>query len=480
MTELDLEELTIAEVAPRIRSRKVSPVRLTRLVLERTKRLNPVLNAYVTLTEDQARADAKAAEREINKRGRYRGQLHGIPVSVKDNLATKGVRTTAGSKVLSEWVPDFDATVVTRLKEAGAIILGKTNMHEWAAGGTTINPFYGTTSNPWDLKRIPGGSSGGSAAAVAASMGMASIGTDNRGSVRNPASLCGVVGLKATYGRVSRFGGVDGTGGYSTDHFGIFTKTVEDCALVLQAIAGYDPKDPLSSDEPVPDYSRRIREKVKGLRLGLIKGYFDGLMVGEVRDAFAEAVKLLESLGMRAEELTIPHMELVPAVQAASRAENISAHEQYLRTRPRDYSPAVLYRNISTLMIPAAAYVTAQRVRRIICQEFDEAFERVHVIVAPTAMPAPTIEECKRGFVEVDGKKVNLQIEGGASFGTLCTIPFNVTGLPAISIRCGFSSSGLPIGMQIVGPAFREDLVFQVGHAYERAAKWYERKPALA
>ncbi len=479
MTELDLEELTIAEVAPRIRSKEVSPVGLTRLFLERTKRLNPVLNAYVTQTEEQARADAKAAEKEI-KRGRYRGPLHGIPFSIKDNLATKGIRTTAGSKILSEWVPDYDATVVDRLRKAGAIILGKSNMHEWAAGGTTINPFYGTTHNPWDLKRIAGGSSGGSAAAVAANICMASIGTDNRGSVRNPASLCGVVGLKATYGRVSRFGGVDGTGGYSTDHFGIITKTVRDCAMVLQEIAGYDPKDPLSADEPVPDYSKGIGKKIKGLRMGIIRRYFEDLMVGEVGDIFGGAVRVLERLGMKVEEVCIPHMDLIPAVQAASRAENISAHENYLRTSPRDYSPSVLYRNISTLLISGATYVTAQRARRIICQEFDRAFQQVQVIVAPTAMPAPTIEECKQGFVELEGKKVNLQLDGGASFGTLCTIPFNVTGLPAISLCCGFSSSGLPVGVQIVGPALREDLVLQVAHAYERAAKWYERKPPLA
>ncbi len=479
MKERDLEGLTISVVAARIRSGEISPVELTTLYLGRIKRLNPILNAYITLTEKQALADAETAESEI-KGGKHRGPLHGIPFSIKDNLATRGVRTTAGSKILSEWKPDFDATVVARLKKAGAVILGKTNMHEFASGGTTINPYYGTTCNPWDMKRIPGGSSGGSAAAVAAGMCMASIGTDNAGSVRNPASLCGTVGLKATYGRVSRFGGVHGTGGFSTDHFGVFTRTVEDCALVLEAIAGYDPKDPLSSEEPVLNYSKSIGNEVKGLRVGLVKGYFDSLMVGEVKGVFEEAVKKLESLGMLVEEISIPHSDLIPAVQTAtSRVENVSTQDHYLRTRPRDYSPTLLYRHICALMIPAATYVTAQRVRRIICQEFDDTLQRVHVIAAPSvAFSAPTIEECNRGFLEVDGRRINFRDVRG-NLGTLCTLPFNVTGHPALSVCCGFSSSGLPIGMQIVGRPFQESMVFQVAHAYERAARWYAKNPDL-
>lgn len=479
MNSLDLEDLTIGKISSQIRRKKLSPLDLTTLFLERARRLNPVLNAYVTFTEERALVDGKAAEKEI-RRGKYRGPLHGIPFSIKDNLATKGIRTTAGSKILSEWVPDHDATVVERLKQAGAIILGKTNMHEWASGGTTINPYYGTTFNPWDLKRIPGGSSGGSAAAVAASMCLGSIGTDNAGSVRNPACFCGTVGLKATYGRVSRFGDVPGTGGFSTDHFGVFTKTVGDCALVLRVIAGHDPKDPLSSEEKVPDYSRSIGKKVKGLRVGILRGYIEDSFAGEVRKAFDDAVRVLQSLGMKKEDLSIPHLDLIPAVQTAtSRVENVANLVDYLRTRPRDFSPSLLYRHIQALMIPAATYVTAQRVRRIICQEFEQAFEKLDVIVTPTTpMPAPTIEECNRGFAEVDGRRVALQTLSG-SFGTTCTIPFNVTGLPALSVCCGFSSSGLPIGLQIVGGAFQESMVFQVAHAYEQAAKWYERKPEL-
>jgi aspartyl-tRNA(Asn)/glutamyl-tRNA(Gln) amidotransferase subunit A len=480
MKAFDLEGLTIGDIAPVIRKKQISPLELTKRYLDRIKTLNPVLNAYLAMTEEGALAAAKRAEREISK-GNYRGPLHGIPFSIKDNIAVKGATTTAGSKILSDWVPDFDATVVERLKEAGAVILGKTNMHEWAKGSNSINPFYGTSRNPWDTTRIPGGSSGGSAVAVAAGLCLASLGTDSAGSVRNPASLCGTVGLKPTLGRVSSFGGVAGTGGYTVNHFGVITRTVKDCALVLGHIAGHDPKDPLSSDEPVQNYTKLIGRPVKGMKVGIIKGgYFDEGLTNEVRHAFDEALKLLKTLGMKTQEITIPHMDLVPALQAAStRPEANSDHDHYLRTRPRDYSPGLLYGLIAGLLIPAPVYVTAQRIRRLLCQEFDTAFESVQVIVAPTLFtPAPTIEDCNRGYIEADGKRINLADRAG-NFLTRYTIPFNVTGLPTISISCGFSSSGLPIGMQISAPPFQEGRVFQVAHAYERATEWHKRTPQL-
>jgi aspartyl-tRNA(Asn)/glutamyl-tRNA(Gln) amidotransferase subunit A len=479
MKPIDIEAMTIGEVSQHIRSKKLSPVELTNMFLQRIKSLNPVLNAYVTLTEERACADAKAAEKEIS-RGKYRGPLHGIPVSIKDNLATRGVRTTAGSKVLAEWVPDHDATVVERLKNAGAIILGKTNMHEWASGGTTINPYYGTTCNPWDLKRVPGGSSGGSASAVAASLCLASIGTDNAGSVRNPASFCGTVGLKATYGRVSRFGDVPGTGGFSSDHFGIFSKSISDCAAVLKNIAGHDPRDPLSSEYPAPNFSGDIGKTVKGLKFGILRGYFEAKVSGEVRTAIDEAARLLHSLGMKKVDFSIPHMDLIPAVQTVtSRVENIVHLRPHMKSRPNDFSRPLLHRLIGSLMIPASTYVTAQRVRRIICEEFEKAFEKLDVIITPTTpITAPTIEECKQGFVEIDGRRTALQ-PAGVSLGTLCTVPFNVTGLPAVSLCCGFSSLGLPIGLQIVGGNFEESRIFQVAHACEQAGKWFERRPLM-
>jgi aspartyl-tRNA(Asn)/glutamyl-tRNA(Gln) amidotransferase subunit A len=480
MTEVDVEGVTIAEVAHLIKRKQVSPLELTKLYLGRIKKLDSTLNAYLAIAEEDALTAAKEAEQEIHK-GKYRGPLHGVPFSIKDNIATRGLTTTAGSKILSDWVPDFDATVVERLKTAGAVILGKTNMHEWAKGSNSINPFYGTPLNPWDTTRIPGGSSSGSAVAVAARLCLASIGTDSAGSVRNPASLCGTVGLKPTFGRISSFGGVPGTGGYTVNHFGIITRTVKDCALVLNKIAGHDPKDPLSSEEPVRDYTKSLETSVKGTKIGIIKGYFEQSLVDDVRVAFDEALRTLKALGMSIEEINIPHMHLVPAAQAAStRPEANSDHDYYLRTRPRDYSPGLLYGLIAGLLTPAPVYVTAQRVRRLICQEFDAAFESVQVILAPTIFStAPTIDECKRGYIEADGKRINLQDRAG-NFLTRYTIPFNVTGLPDISICCGFSSSGLPIGMQIVAPSFREDMVFQVADAYERATEWHNRKPPIS
>ncbi|HEY7559360.1 MAG TPA: amidase [Candidatus Binatia bacterium] len=479
MKALDVEGFTIDQIAPLIRKKQISPLELTRSYLDRIKARNPTLNAYLAITEESAVAAARKSEREIGK-GNYRGPLHGIPISIKDNIAVKGVTTTAGSKILADWVPDFDATVVERLKQAGAVILGKTNMHEWAKGSNSINPFYGTSRNPWNTGRIPGGSSGGAAVAVAAGLCLAALGTDSAGSVRNPASLCGTVGLKPTYGRVSCFGGVAGTGGYTVNHFGILTKTVKDCALVLGRIAGEDPNDPLSSDEPIADYTRPIGLPVKGMKVGIVKGYFDECLTGEVQRAFEEALRMLKSLGMKIGAVSIPHIDLVPALHAASsRPEANSDHDRYLRTRPRDYSPGLLYSLIAGLLTPASIYVTAQRARRLLCQEFDAALEKVQVIVAPTLFsPAPSIEDCERGYIEADGKTIKLQDRGG-NFLTRYTIPFNVTGLPTISICCGFSSSGLPIGMQIAAPPFQEGTLFQVAHAYERAAGWYKRNPPL-
>ena len=339
MISLQHENLTLSAVARLIKAKKISALALTESFLARIRALNPSLNAYQTVTGNQALAQARKLDKELAA-GQWRGPLHGIPFSLKDNLATKGVKTTAGSKHLMNWVPDFDATVVERLKTAGAVILGKTNMHEWASGSTTINPYYGTTANPWDSSRIAGGSSGGSAAALAASLCLGSIGTDNAGSVRNPAALCGVVGLKATYGRVSRFGGVLGTGGFSTDHFGPFAKTVKDCALILGAIAGYDPKDPLSSSEPVANYLAAIGKPIKGLRVGLVPGYFDELMSPEVKQVFAAAVKQLRALGAKVTEIKIPHIDLVPAVQlATSRVENVATAHAYLRRRAARLQP---------------------------------------------------------------------------------------------------------------------------------------------
>ena len=479
MTSEDLEHLTIAELAPDIRSRKISLLELTQLTLERIQQLNPVLNAYVTITGDDALAAARKAQDEI-ARGRYRGPLHGIPFAIKDNLATRGVRTTAGSKILNDWKPDFDATVVAKLKAAGAVILGKTNLHEWALGGTTINPFYGTTRNPWDLNRIAGGSSGGSGAAVAASLCLGSVGTDSAQSVRNPASMCGIVGLKPTYGRISQYGTVPGTGAYSCNHTGILAKSVADAAIVLERLAGHDPQDPLSAREPVPTYVESLGKSVRNLRVGILRGYFEEVVTAEVKETFSEAIAVLKQLGMETEEVTIPHMDLIPAVKVCtSRVENSSAHDHNLRTRARDYSPQTRNAYLAALLIPASSYVMAQRVRRIISDEFHALLQRVQLFALPTVgFAVPTIDECTEGWLNIDGRRINRQDERGGA-DSLCAIPFNVTGFPSMSVCCGFSKAGTPIGMQIAAGPFQEERIFTVAHAYEQATDWHKRRPAI-
>ena len=477
MNVRDVENLTIAGLAAQIENRKVSPVEVTRLFLERIERINPMLNAYVTVTADAALADAKRAENEIGEGG-YRGPLHGIPFSIKDNIATKGVRTTAGSKILENWKPDFDATVVAKLKKAGAVILGKTNLHEWALGGTTINPFYGTTRNPWDLNRIAGGSSGGSGAAVASSLCLGSIGTDSAQSVRNPGSMCGIIGLKPTYGRISQYGTVPGTGAYSCNHTGILTKNVEDAAIVLRAVAGHDRQDPLSADQPVANYRASIGSNIKNLRVGILRGYFEEDMAKEIKETFHEAMAVLKRLGMETEEVTIRHMDLMPAVKVCtSRVENASAHERNLRTRARDYSKQTLHAYLSALLVPASAYLMAQRVRRIICDEFHDLLKRVQLFALPTVpFAVPTIDECNSGWLDIDGKTIRRQDERGGA-DSFCTIPFNVTGFPSMSVPCGFAKAGTPIGMQIASGPFQEALIFSAAHAYEQATEWHKKKP---
>ena len=450
MVEKDLENLSISEVAPKIRSGEVSPVALTKLYIERIERLNPLLSAYLTPTPESALEEAAAAEKEIRSGG-YRGPLHGIPVSIKDNFATRGVRTTAGAKALSDWKPDFDATVVSSAAGGRRRQPGQDQHARVGQGKPRGEPVLRhSLATLGTATGYPGGSSSGSAVAVAAGMCMASVGTDAAGSVRNPSSLCGIVGLKPTYGRVSVFGGVPGTGGYSTNHFGPLTRTVADCATMMQVIAGHDPQDPLSSREPVPDYAEVLGSPIEGMRVGIIKGYFERFASNEVSQALANALDTLRSLGMAVEEVTVPHMDMIPAVQlCTSRVESTADAEYYLRNHARDYSPSMLSTQIQALTVSGFAYNQSQRIRRLICEGFDEALDRVDVIVAPTSpVPALTIDESMSSFVTVDGRKTALQGRDG-NFLTLCTMPFNVNGLPSLSINCGFSEGGLPIGMQI-------------------------------
>lgn len=458
------------ELAHLIRSQEISPVELTEATLARIERVDPQLNSYITVLPDSAREEARRLEQELVD-GHYRGPLHGIPVSVKDMFTTRGVRTTCGSKVLSDWIPDHDATAVTRWREAGAVVLGKTNMHEFAYGVTTNNPHFGATRNPWDLKRVPGGSSGGSGAAVAASLCRASLGSDTGGSIRIPAAVCGIVGIKPTYGRVSRFGAIPLA--WSIDHVGPLAKCVQDAAILLGAMAGPDPQDPATSQEPVTDYAAALTGEIGGLRVGLPRNYFFDNVDGEILAAVQASVRRLESLGAHIVQLPLPHLDLCPALEAhITLAEATSYHEPYLSGRAQDYSGAVRTNLEAGRYLLATDYVKSQRARTLLQEVFAEALRQVDVIVSPTlpAFPPPV------GEVWVQSGELREHvIDAFLRFN----IPFNLTGLPAISLPCGFSSAGLPIGLQFAGRAFDEATVLRAAHAYESNTEWHFRRPPL-
>ncbi|HWP28714.1 MAG TPA: amidase [Chloroflexota bacterium] len=472
MNTRELALLPLAALADRLRRRELSPVELTRVYLDRIAALDPTLRAFITVTAEQALAEAAAAEREIAA-GQYRGPLHGIPLAFKDLFYTAGVRTTAGSRILADFVPAEDATVVARLRAAGALCLGKTNLEEFAYGATSINPHYGACRNPWDPARITGGSSGGSAAAVAAGLCAASLGTDSGGSIRQPAALCGLVGLKPTYGRVSRHGVVPLS--WSQDHVGPMTRTVRDAALVLQAIAGHDPRDPASSPAPVPDYLAPLEAGVTGLRLALPRDFFFDHVDPAVEAAVRAAAGVLERQGATLEEVPFP--QAAPAATAGATilfTEAAAYHEPWLRTRPQDYGPLVLARLRVGATLLATDYVKAQRARSRLVAQALALFERFDALLTPTVpIAAPRQDESVVRWP--DGTEEDIR---GATLRY--TRPFNLLGFPALSVPCGFTPDGLPIGLQIVGRPFAEATVLRVARAYEAATTWSERRPALA
>ena len=465
----DLASLTIAETAPRLQRKELSPVELTRSYLDRIDRLNQSLNAYFTVLHDQAMSAAHTAEEEI-RRGRYRGPLHGIPIAVKDLFAIKGVPMTCGSKILADHVPDYDAAVVTKLREGGAVLLGKTNMHEFAWGATSINPHYGTPRNPWDLNCFPGGSSGGSAVAVGASLAMGALGTDTGGSIRIPASISGIVGIKPTYGRVTRAGVYPLCS--SLDHVGPMTKSVADAALLLEVLAGHDPSDPNTSRVPVPRYSDALTGEIRGLRVGVATGYFQAFQPA-ISDAVAAAVRHLQSLGAVVEEVSLPLMRYVPGASfAIIVSEAFAVHERFLQTRADEYGADVLARLTVGTYVTAPQYLKAQRVRRLLRDQSLQALEHVDVLVVPaTPMTAKPIDQPVVRFGDED----IIVVAHLARF----TRPSNLTGLPAISLPCGFDEQGLPIGLQIIGRSFDESTVLRVAHAYESSTEWHKRQPPL-
>jgi aspartyl-tRNA(Asn)/glutamyl-tRNA(Gln) amidotransferase subunit A len=467
----DLTRLSIAEVGDLFRRRALSPVELARAYLDRIQRLDGDLLAYITVLQDEALAAAAAAEREI-ARGEDRGPLHGVPIALKDLVMTRGVRTTCGSRILRDWIPDTDATVARRLADAGAVLLGKLNMHEFAYGPTGVNPHYGTSRNPWDRHRIPGGSSSGSGVAVAAGLCAGALGTDTGGSVRIPAALCGIVGLKPTYGRVSRAGVIPLA--WSLDHVGPMTRTVEDAALLLQVLAGRDPADPSTPAVPVPDYRPALQGGVRGLRLGVPKDLFFERLDPEVRAAVTAAARSLEGLGAVVEEIPLPKIQHAgPASFAIIASEAMAYHEAYLRTRAGEYGEDVRARLTTGQFVLAHQYLKAQRARQVIRADVDGVLTRVDALLLPTTpIPAPRPDERE---VTVDGVT-----EDARWWLIRCTRPINVTGHPALSVPCGLTAAGLPIGLQVVGRAFDEATLLRIGHAFETVSPVRDRWPPLA
>jgi aspartyl-tRNA(Asn)/glutamyl-tRNA(Gln) amidotransferase subunit A len=454
---------TIMELAPRLRRKEVSPLELTRACLGRIERLNPALNAFIAVTAESALAEARAADVEIS-RGEWRGLLHGIPVALKDLIDTAGTRTTAASGLYQNRIPTEDATVVQRLRRAGAVILGKNNLHEFAYGGSSLVSFFGDVHNPWDTGHIAGGSSGGSASAVAAGLCYAAIGTDTAGSIREPAALCGCVGIKPTYGRVSARGVIPLS--WSLDHVGPLAATVGDAAAVLQAIAGYDPLDICSADVPVFDYVSGLSEETKSLRIGVPRAYFFDDLDGEVRAAVDQALAVIGTLVADVRDVQIE----VSSDRTVQAAESFAYHAENVTRTPELYQPETLRRIRSGEKIAAGEYI---RRRRELDQERRGAhdfFAEVDLLVTPTMpIPAPAIADLKKDPEALRPAELTLLRN---------TRPFNVWGLPAISVPCGFTKGGLPIGVQIAGPHWREDLVLRLARAYESATAWHERRPA--
>lgn len=470
---MKLMQLSIKELAPLIQNKEVSPVELVQECLQRIEETEPSLNAFITVLADKALEDAALAEQDIMK-GSYKGVLHGIPYSAKDLFTTKGIQTTAGSKILADYVPDYDATAIERLSQAGAILVGKNNLHEFAYGGTNENEYFGPTRNPWNPAMIPGGSSGGSGASVAASSSTFSLGTDTGGSIRMPAALCGVVGIKATYGRVSRHGVLPLSS--SLDHAGPLTKTTWDAAAVLSVIAGYDSKDPSSAAKDVPDYLAVLEEgpvlPLKGKTFGLCKEYYFENLDPEIDMAVRSAISLLADLGAKVAEVSVPSLPEVVRLQGLiTSAEVYAYHSAYLKARFEEYGSNVRTRLEMGQFIPAWAYVEAQRMRQQVKKEWEAVYEKIDLLVAPTtAIPAFPIGV---DTISLGGKEVNprdLGILGRTS-------PGNFNGYPSISVPCGFTSAGLPIGLQIQGRPFDEAMVFQAAYAYEQASAFAAAKP---
>ncbi len=467
-------DLSISEAAELLRRKEISPVDLANACLDRIERLNPVLNAFITVTREGAMAQARVAEDEI-QRGQWRGPLHGIPIGLKDLIDTAGVRTTCGSALFADRVPTEDAFVVQRLKRAGAVLIGKQNLQEFAYGGTSVSSHYGAVHNPWDLKHIAGGSSGGSAAAVAAGMCFGAIGSDTGGSIREPAAFCGIVGLKPTYGRVSTRGVFPLS--WSLDHIGPICRNVRDATLMLEAIAGYDALDATCVDWPTEQYESALNVKTE-FRIGLVRQPFFADLDTDIELAINEAIEVIRRMSAvsearpsgRASSLEVIEVFL-PSVPTAVQAPKVYAiHKNYYANSPESYRPWMRERLAQAATADTASYVTdrfaLERVRRTV----NDVFAEVDLLITPTTPGPPITIEAASKMSPNPAGEVWLRN----------TRPFNAYGLPTISIPCGFTSAGLPIGLQIAGPRFGEGRVLRFAHAFEQSTDWHKRAPTLA
>lgn len=465
----NVADLSLTEASAAIAARKVSPVELVEACLERLDGVQSALRPYISVYADESRAVARASEAMIMA-GHRLGPLHGVPLALKDNISVGGKVTTAGSKILADWRPDADASVTTHLKGAGAIIIGKTNMHEFAWGGTSANPHYGEVRNPWNPDRFPAGSSGGSGVAVAARTCFGALGTDTGGSVRLPSAVNGIAGLRPTVGRVSNAGVVPLA--WSMDTVGPMARTVEDCAVMFNAIAGHDPRDPGSAAVPAPDFTADLVRGVDGLRIGVISDYFFAHLQQPVHAAVTAALRTLESAGARVMEIPAEHIHGNISAQLTIEASEPSAyHQRWLRERPEEYGDDVrLLLEVGETLL-ATHYIQAQRYRSVLRAEFLDAFKSVDVFICPT-LP----------FTATGVGETLVEIEAGAPEDMLSAIMQftgvpSLTGLPALNVPCGFDDAGLPIGMQVIGRPFDESMLFRVGSAYQQITDFHERSP---
>src|SRR5579862_8364808 len=442
---------SLQQVSELIRKKSASPVELTQACLKRIEKFNPALNAYITVMGEQALARARELEAE-RQSGKWRGPLHGIPIGLKDLIDTAGVRTTAASAIFADRVPSEDAEVVRRLKAAGAVLVGKLNMHEFAYGATSVPSHFGPVHNPWKLDHIAGGSSGGSAAAVSAELCYGALGSDTGGSIRQPAAYCGIAGLKPTYGRVSTRGVIPLS--WSLDHVGPMCRTVGDVALLLQGIAGYDPQEITSVDAPVPDYTQALRAKISALRLGVVRKMFFEQIDPEIAAAVNQGIEMLRKLTAGVHDAELPAYRTLPVVAAEAWA----YHAAYVAKTPELYQPSVRVRVESGKNITAEAYIEGKRELDRLRRAVREVFTAVDLLITPTTpISPPTIAE---------STEADVPPPGGVTFSLRNTQPFDIFGLPTISVPCGFTSSGLPIGLQISGPHWGEPLVLALAHAY--------------